>query len=110
MEPYEWDNVFERGYGRSRCIPLPRSCGQPGEMCCASMGDQRLSGLVHNRMFHYQPCNYKSAAAVGETGMYCKGEWQGGLLDQDVVPGICTLNDKDCGMVSLGGLLFPWLL
>jgi hypothetical protein len=54
VEPFKWDGSFERGYGRSRCIALPKSCGQPGEPCCPSMTDQRISGLVHNRLFPYQ--------------------------------------------------------
>ncbi|KAI8468958.1 MAG: hypothetical protein J3K34DRAFT_425409, partial [Monoraphidium minutum] len=94
VEPYKWDGLFQRGYGRSRCIPLPKSCGQPGEACCASMMDQRISGLVHNRLFPYQPCNYRAA---GRSGIYCKGQWQGGLLDRDAVLGKCTLNPDDCG-------------
>lgn len=96
MEPFKWDGLFQRGFGRSRCIPLPKSCGQPGEVCCASMMDQRISGLVHNRLFPYQPCNYRAA---GRTGMFCKGQWQGGLLNSDAVLGVCTLNPDDCGKV-----------
>jgi len=61
------------------------------------MMDQRISGLVHNRLFPYQPCNYK---AGGKVGMYCKGQWQGGLLNSDSVLGTCTLNTEDCGAVS----------
>lgn len=64
-----WDGYFDRGYGQSRCVPLPASCGNPGEPCCPSMMDQRISGMVHNRQFKYQPCNY---AAAGDVGIYCK--------------------------------------
>jgi hypothetical protein len=90
----KWDGAYQRGYGRTRCIPLPKSCGQPGEACCASMMDQRISGLVHNRLFPYQPCNYR---AGGKAGIYCRGQWQGGLLQDDAVLGTCTLNTDDCG-------------
>jgi len=96
VEPYKWDGLFQRGYGRSRCIPLPKSCGQPGEPCCPSMLDQRLSGLVHNRIFQFQPCNY---LAGGKAGVFCKGMWQGGLLNSDTALGTCTLNGADCGQV-----------
>ena len=92
-----WDGAYERGYGRSRCIPLAKSCGQPGEPCCASMMDQRLSGMVHNRQFPYQPCNYRAA---GRSGMFCKGAWQGALLDGAAL-GTCTLNPEDCGKVCV---------
>ncbi|GBF95794.1 hypothetical protein Rsub_08230 [Raphidocelis subcapitata] len=54
VQPFKWDGAFDRGYGHSRCIELPTSCGQPGEACCASMTDRRISGLVHNRLFPYQ--------------------------------------------------------
>lgn len=64
-----WDGYFQRGYGLSRCAPLPLSCGNPGEPCCPSMQDQRISGMVHNRRFKYQPCNYNAA---GKVGIYCK--------------------------------------
>jgi hypothetical protein len=64
-----WDGYFQRGYGQSRCAPLPASCGNPGEPCCPSMLDQRLSGMVHNRRFRYQPCNYNAA---GKVGIFCK--------------------------------------
>ena len=103
---FKWDGAFERGYGRSRCIPLAKSCGQPGEPCCASMMDQRLSGLVHNRQFPYQPCNYRAA---GRSGMFCSGAWQGGLLDSDAVLGTCTLNGDDCGKVRAAYGLDGWL-
>lgn len=61
--------------------------------------DQRISGLVHNRIFPYQPCNYRAA---GKNGMFCKGQWQGGLLDNDTVLGTCMLNPADCGKVGVG--------
>jgi hypothetical protein len=64
-----WDGYFQRGYGQSRCAPLPPSCGNPGEPCCPSQQDQRISGMVHNRKFRYQPCNYNAA---GKVGIYCK--------------------------------------
>ena len=64
-----WDGYFQRGYGQSRCAPLPPSCGNPGEPCCPSMQDRRISGMVHNRRFRYQPCNYNAA---GKVGIYCK--------------------------------------
>lgn len=64
-----WDGYFQRGYGQSRCAPLPPSCGNPGEPCCPSMQDRRISGMVHNRKFRYQPCNYNAA---GKVGIYCK--------------------------------------
>jgi hypothetical protein len=34
--------------------PTPTPPHPPGEPCCASMMDQRISGLVHNRLFPYQ--------------------------------------------------------
>jgi hypothetical protein len=64
-----WDGYFQRGYGQSRCAPLPPSCGNPGEPCCPSMQDRRISGMMHNRRFRYQPCNYNAA---GKVGIYCK--------------------------------------
>jgi hypothetical protein len=70
-----WDGYFQRGYGQSRCMPLPASCGNPGEPCCPSMQDQRISGMVHNRRFRYQPCNYNAA---GKVGIYCKVRQRGG--------------------------------
>lgn len=68
-KPILWDGYFERGYGQSRCAPLPTSCGNPGEPCCPSMQDRRISGMIHNRRFRYQPCNYNAA---GKVGIYCK--------------------------------------
>eukprot|EP00878_Enallax_costatus_P019794 GHUV01020897.1.p1 GENE.GHUV01020897.1~~GHUV01020897.1.p1 ORF type:complete len:290 (+),score=15.66 GHUV01020897.1:874-1743(+) len=92
-----WDGYFQRGYGTSRCAPLPQACGNPGEPCCPSMIDQRISGMVHNRRFKFQPCNY---AAAGKVGIYCKGPWQSALLAAGIPLGTCTLNTPDCG--SLG--------
>jgi hypothetical protein len=60
------------------------------------MQDQRLSGMVHNRVFPFQPCNY---LAGGRLGMYCKGDWQGGLLAPGSALGTCTLNTESCGKV-----------
>jgi hypothetical protein len=91
---FKWDGYFYRGYGRSRCIPLVTKCGDPGQPCCPSMLDQRLSGMVHNRNYTHQPCNYRS---VGRKGVYCKGAWQGDLLNPGVQPGVCTPNKPDCG-------------
>jgi hypothetical protein len=92
-----YDGYFARGYGVSRCAPLPASCGNPGEPCCPSMVDQRISGMVHNRRFKYQPCNY---AAGGAVGVYCAGEWQAGLLASGVQLGTCRLNAQGCGRVG----------
>lgn len=65
-----WDGYFARGYGQSRCLPLPAAtCGNPGALCCPSMIDQRLSGMVHNSRFKHQPCNYQAA---GKHGIFCK--------------------------------------
>jgi hypothetical protein len=64
-----WDGYFARGYGQNRCLPVPESCGSPGQPCCPSMLDQRLSGMVHNRRFKHQPCNYQEA---GQHGIFCK--------------------------------------
>jgi hypothetical protein len=97
MEPtIEWDGVFERGYGRSRCAPLPEACGQPGQSCCPAM-DTRLSGVTYNRQFKYQPCNY---AAAGRQGMYCDGDYQGTLIRAKVELGKCTINAPNCGKVG----------
>lgn len=93
-EPFEWDGYFERGYGRSRCAPAPKECGAPGGVCCPSMTDQIVSGMVHNRQYLYQPCNYR---AVGRKGIYCKGEWQGSLLKKGTQLGVCTPNPETCG-------------
>jgi hypothetical protein len=68
--------------------------------------DQRISGLVHNRLFPYQPCNYRAA---GKAGMYCKGQWQGGLLNSDSVLGTCTVNPEDCGKVGRFAFAFTGL-
>ncbi|KAF6251248.1 pyridoxal phosphate-dependent transferase [Scenedesmus sp. NREL 46B-D3] len=89
-----WDGYFGRGYGASRCAPLPPACGGPGEPCCPSMIDQRISGMVHNRRFRHQPCDY---AAAGRNGVYCRGSWQGALLTPGEALGTCTLNTPDCG-------------
>jgi hypothetical protein len=61
------------------------------------MLDQRLSGMVHNRRFPHQPCNYKAA---GTLGIYCRGAWQGALLNASTPLGTCTLNTADCGHVG----------
>lgn len=92
-----WDGYFQRGYGTSRCAPLPPACGNPGEPCCPSMIDQRISGMVHNRRFKYQPCNY---AAAGKVGIYCRGNWQAALLFAGGQIGTCTLNTPDCGTLG----------
>eukprot|EP00879_Flechtneria_rotunda_P029537 GHRR01031953.1.p1 GENE.GHRR01031953.1~~GHRR01031953.1.p1 ORF type:complete len:110 (+),score=15.78 GHRR01031953.1:777-1106(+) len=57
VRPLTWDGYFQRGYGTSRCAPLPTACGNPGEPCCPSMIDQCISGMVHNRRFRFQPCS-----------------------------------------------------
>jgi hypothetical protein len=99
-----WDGYFQRGYGQSRCAPLPPSCGNPGEPCCPSMQDQRISGMVHNRRFRYQPCNYNAA---GKVGIYCKVSevqaWWGCLVD----PWACICKSQLCfPSVQPDGLLF----
>lgn len=98
---FPWDGYFARGYGRSRCAPAPPKgrCGGPGEVCCPSMMDQAISGLVHNRLYEFQPCNYR---AVGRTGIYCKGAWQGELLKKGTKLGVCTPNPTACGKAEKG--------
>lgn len=93
-QPYPWDGYFERGFGRSRCAPEPELCGNPGEPCCPSMVDIRISGMVHNRIYDDQPCNYR---AVGREGIFCKGFWQRELLLKGTVLGVCTANPVGCG-------------
>lgn len=96
---FAWDGYYQRGYGRSRCAPLPKGgkCGAPGQHCCPSMHDRMMSGMVHNKNFTYQPCNYRAA---GRVGVYCKGAWQGNLLNKGKPLGVCTLNAKDCGQIG----------
>jgi hypothetical protein len=61
------------------------------------MIDQRLSGMIHNRQFKYQPCNYRAA---GKLGIYCAGAWRSELLTPGVKLGTCTLNTPDCGKLG----------
>lgn len=91
-----WDGVSERGYGQSNCIKVAEDCGRIGKPCCPSM-DARGAGMVHNKIFKFQPCDYSIA---GRPGVYCDGAWQNELLKRGRQPGVCRVNPKDCGQLG----------